>query len=210
MYSELLDLPLEILTALGAGYFGYITAYGGMRRGHSGQDIVFLSLAFSAIAMVIFGATETLIGESINDLGRALVASITVLATVSIAIFFRRFFRGWWYWFLRKINVHMDDGTHGAWDAILQIPRLGVSQLSVHTKDGRVLYMQRHLPYAGAPFDGMLFGSDGSVSMIVEEERMPDGTERKCGDILDSNWGTRITYIPADQIHRVNLRVIKP
>ena len=42
--------------------------------------------------------------------------------------------------------------------------------------------------------------------MAVEEEELPDGTTQERQGVL-SDWGARLTYIPADQISRVNIRL---
>ena len=81
-----------------------------------------------------------------------------------------------------------------------------VDQISVHLLDGRVLYLNDRPKYEGTPWDGLYLGGDGSVLMIVEEEKLPDGIEEERKGIC-SDWGTRLTYLPASQITRVNIRL---
>jgi len=43
--------------------------------------------------------------------------------------------------------------------------------------------------------------------MAVESEELPDGTEEIREAVRDDAWGTRMTYIPASEIARVNIRI---
>ena len=68
-----------------------------------------------------------------------------------------------------------------------------------------MLYQQEN-KYAEAHLGGMYLGSDGSIVMVVEHEDLPDGTTEERTAIRDATWGTRVTYIPASEIARVNIR----
>jgi len=82
-----------------------------------------------------------------------------------------------------------------------------VGQLSVHLKNGRVLYLHDRRAFLGCPWEGLYLGGDGSVIMAVESEELPDGTEEIREAVRDDAWGTRMTYIPASEIARVNIRI---
>ena len=43
--------------------------------------------------------------------------------------------------------------------------------------------------------------------MVVEEEDLQDGVEEIRSGVVDSFWGTRMTYIPASEVKRVNIRM---
>jgi len=197
MPPEYFNLPLEIQTALGGGYLAFAIAYAGLSDQYRATDIVFRTMAFGLISLMAFRLSQQLgpIGASALGVAAALVAGI-LWRVVGIRLVNR---------ILAGLGVHREDGTYSAWTALIQQPGLTVSQLSVHTKDGRILY-QNALHDPKAHLNGMYFGRDGSIVMVVEEEELPDGTEEVRTGVRGPEWNTRVTYIPADQITRVNLR----
>ncbi|MGR3495402.1 hypothetical protein [Citreimonas sp.] len=191
------QLPLGIQAALGFGYLAYITAYTGMRRAHSAQDAIFISLAFGSVSFLTFAVFEHLGGPS------ALLLSLA--AALATACLWRGVARNLWQRLILAVRVHRDDGLFHGWDAVVQT-KGEVGQVSVHTKDGRVLYLNDRKQYRTAPWQGLYLGGDGSVTMIVEEEELPDGsTETRSGILHDE--GARMTYIPASEVARVNIRI---
>ncbi|RAP39431.1 hypothetical protein BYZ73_20600 [Rhodovulum viride] len=196
--SEFFALSLSVQVAIGAGYLGYVTAYAGFRRDHDATDAVFISLAFASIATLAF-----LLVEKFGPVAAFLTA---FLASLICAGVWRRWGRRCWLWCMDKTGVHRDDGVHTTWSGIAQTDRR-VGQVSVHTEDGRILYLNDRSKYHGAAWDGLYLGGDGSVVMVVEEEELPNGTEETRSGISDEHWGTRLTYIPASQIRRVNIRM---
>lgn len=199
MMDELWQLPLGLQVSLGAGYLAYTTAYAGMRRDHAARDAVFISLAFSSVALLVFSYAVDLVGDAWS----CVAALSTALLTGAI---WRTVGRPSWQWLMSACGVHREDGLFHGWDAIVQTKRR-VGQATVHTKSGRVLHLLNRPEYRSAPWEGLYLGGDGSVTMIVEEEDLPDGQERKRETIRDSEWGDRMTHIPADQIERVEIRM---
>lgn len=196
--STLATLPIALQLGLGLGYLCYLVAYAGERRGHSSQDATFLSLAFGVPALVPLSAGA-------GPLVANLLAG-TFLA-FGLAILWRGWGRSRWRRFIAWIGLTRDDGLLHCWDGILNRPDLRSSQISVHTADGRILCLNDRHRYAAAPFEGLYLGSDGGILMVVEEEELPDGTVETRTGISDTDWGTRLTYIPPDQIRRVNIRM---
>lgn len=197
--NQFFDLSLSLQVALGSGYLGYTTAYAGFRRDHRVEDVLFISLAFASVAMLTFGFVEKSHG--------VLLASLSSFgASVIIAAFWRKWGRKAWLWATSSAGVHRDDGSHDAWNQIVQTDRR-VGQLSVHMKDGRVLYLSDRRKYDHCPWKGLYLGGNGAVVMVVEKEKDANGqlTDRK--GITDPEWGTRLTYLPASEIQRVNIRL---
>ena len=195
--ADLLNLPLEIQTALGGGFLAYALAYAGLNDRLTATDVVFRTLAFGLVALLTFRMllVQGPVTASLVAIGMALLAGMLWRMIGMRAV----------SWILRTLGVHGEDGIYSAWTALIQRPNLSVAQLSVHTKDGRILYQNQH-QYPEAPFGGIYFGRDGSILMVVEEEELADGTEEVRTGIQDAATGTRMTYIPADQITRVNIR----
>jgi len=198
MNSGFFELSLSIQVALASGYLAYITAYAGLRRGHATQDAIFISLVFSVVALLCF----ELIPIEPAYL-RAAMASASALVS---GIFWRKIGRPFWLWLMQKTGVHREDGVHAPWDVLVQTDRK-VGQISVHLKNGRVLYLHDRREFLGSPWEGLYLGGDGSVIMAVESEELPDGTEEIREAVRDDAWGTRMTYIPASEIARVNIRI---
>lgn len=114
------------------------------------------------------------------------------------------------------LGIHVDDGLGTAWEALIQYPDTRVTQIMVRLKDGTDLFCKDALRYAQTdkpPWAGLAdfcpkFGTDGAVVMVVEEEEEQNGDaplERTA--MVDDHFGCRMTYIPADQIERVEMRL---
>jgi hypothetical protein len=198
MESGFFDLSLSVQVALASGYLAYITAYAGLRRGHAPQDAIFISLAFSVVALLSF---------DVLPIEQAYLRSaIAAAAALLSGIFWRKIGRPVWLWSMRRLGVHREDGVHAPWDVIVQTTKK-VGQVSVHLKNGRTLCLNDRRNFAQAPWEGLYLGGDGSVIMAVEMEELPDGSEETRQGVTDADWGTRLTYIPASEIERVNIRM---
>lgn len=194
---DFIDLGTAVQISLGAGYLAYCTAYAGFRRHHQTRDTIFISLVFAAIASTIIS-----LAQSLGTIPAYILA--VVVSLVSAAVW-RWFARELWQKTMEASKIHREDGVETTWETLVQTKKI-VDQISVHLSDGRVLYLNDRPKYAGMPWNGLYLGGDGSVLMIVEEEELPDGTEEIRQGIC-SDWGTRLTYLPAAQITRVNLRL---
>lgn len=204
--SELFNLPLEVQIALGGGYLGYRVAYSGLQRGHSPTDATMLSLAFGLVGVAVFRLAGVLPGAWAIALG----IPAAVLATAAAGAAWRAKGRALAADLLQKARVHQDDGLYAAWDTLIQERGLSVTQARVITRDGRDLHCASVGRYRDGPGKGLILGCDGGIVMVVEEEEATDGEIDLDGPartaIVDPDWGTRLTYIPADMIARAELR----
>lgn len=199
MNAEVLNLPIGIQVALGSGYLAYVTAYAGLRRGHGPADTAFISLAFGLVGMVVFDRTGSLsIWQSV---------ALAVLAAVATGAIWRVWGARMWHRIVHGLRIHADDGTATAWDALIHKAGQTVQQVSVHTKDGRVLYLNDRHPYVLGPHRGLILGGNGDIVLVVEEERIPGTEGDEVRDGIVTRNGTRLTYIPAAEIARINMRV---
>ena len=198
MNNGFFELSLSVQVALASGYLAYITAYAGLRRGHATQDAIFISLVFSVVALLcfeLFPIEQTYL--------RAAAACVMALLS---GVLWRKAGRPSWLWLMRKTGVHREDGVHSPWDVVVQTDRK-VGQLSVHLKNGRVLFLNDRRNFLNAPWEGLYLGGDGSIIMAVEMEELPDGSEEIRQAVVDDAWGTRLTFIPSSEIARVNIRL---
>lgn len=197
---DFFELSLATQVALGAGFLAYALAYAGLREGHGTVDVVFITLAFAALASLTFGG-----GMAAGF--APFWASLGALSiTLMVAALWRRWARGWCLWLLSVARVHREDGAHRGWAVLVQSDCV-VSQASVHLKDGRTLYLNDRQKYLSAPWQGLYLGGDGSVILVVEEEERADGTEEARQGISDADHGARMTYVPAAEVVQVNLRM---
>lgn len=198
MNSGFFELSLSLQVALASGYLAYITAYAGLRRGHATQDAVFISLVFSVIALLSF---------ELFPIEQTYIRSAAACAAALLSgIIWRKAGRPSWLWLMRKTGIHREDGVHSPWDVVVQTDRK-VGQLSVHLKNGRVLFLNDRRNFLNAPWEGLYLGGDGSIIMAVEMEELPDGSEEIRQAVVDDAWGTRLTFIPSSEIARVNIRL---
>lgn len=206
--GELVLLLIWVQVAVGAGYLAYATAYAGLRRGHRTTDAVFITLAFAALSLIAFTIVQVSIADRMTAPARDVVAALgAAMMVLPAAALWRRWLREWWQGLMAKTSVHRDDGIYTGWDAAIQRD-VEVIQVSVHTTDGRVLYLNDRSKYDAAPWHGLYFGGDGSVIMVVEEEGLPDGTEEVREGVHDDTYGTRMTYLPPAMIRRINIRML--
>lgn len=192
------SLSLVTQVSLGSGYLAYLLAYAGLREHHNSLDAIFITLAYAAVASLGFWSAASA--------GPWLAAMAGAGSAMTAAALWRKWLRDICQRLLSIARVHRDDGLHRAWSAIVQTD-CKVGQASVHTKDGRVLYLNDRSLYSKSPWQGLYLGGDGSVVMVVEEEELPDGTTEVRQGVADDNFGVRMTYIPPDQVARVNLRM---
>lgn len=197
-FNDFFGLTLGVQVALGSGYLAYATSYAGFRKAHHTEDTVFISLAFGSLAFLVFN-TLAPCGQWCQSLGAFAVSLIA-------GCLWRGVLRGLWQQLISLIRVHREDGIFSPWDAIVQTRRR-VGQVSVHTKNGRVLHLIDRSLYSGTQWDGLYLGGDGGIAMVVQEEDLSDGTTEHREGISDPEWGTRLTYIPASEIERVNIRL---
>ena len=194
--EELYKLPVEFQIALAAGYMGAWITFLGIERQPRIIDITFRSL--------IFGLPPISLLRLLPDQELYVIIPSAIAMSVGLGCLWRGLGRRISHKVLAKLGI-ANDGLANVWTAIIQTPKLQVSQLSVHTKDGRILYQNEHR-YENALFGGMNLGSDGSILMVVDEEFIPDQGEENRTGIEDKLHGTRITYIPASEVARVNVR----
>ncbi|ADO42356.1 hypothetical protein [Ketogulonicigenium vulgare] len=193
---EFLELTLTLQVSLGAGYLAYAVAYAGYRKDHRAEDAIFITIAFSALAQLLF-----VVLEHAQFLPIISVPSV-FLTTIAAGALWRKFGMSFWQTLMRWSGVHRDDGNLRIWP-ILVHGNHEINQCQVYLKDGRVLNLLNGPAYIGQPWDGLLLGDDGSVLMVVENEYMPNGSVIEHGANFDAEWGTSLTYVPASEVSRV-------
>lgn len=198
--QALLDLPLETLVVLAAGYAGYRIAYSGKDKSHRPIDIALISLAFGLVAKVLFGVVEV---SEFNQIVRPIVAG---LGAALSAVFWRKWGEGWAQYLLRASEISYSDGTVSAWETIISSTRYKPSQLIVQKTNGSQLMCRSLNPYKSKPHGPCLYGEDGSIALYVTHYRADVSKKWEDIDVIDDDFGAVLTYIPSNRIDEIEIR----
>ena len=199
MEDKLLNLPWQIQLALGSGYLAYLIAYSGIRQHHTATDVTFRSFSFGLVA------TSFMIWVPLRPICLEVGAVVATLGTGAI---WRWKGMAWAKAALGITNITWADDIPTAWLSITAL-RTDVrpSQIAVDLDCGRTLFCEDTRRFKNAPFGPCVFGLDGSLALYVTAEMRSDGTWIEKSDVEDSHDGPRITYVPANSIKRVELRL---
>ena len=191
---------------------GYVTAYSGLRSGHTSRDAVLLTLVFGTVPALTWAFLTGRIGD--GDFLQVVVGGMALALAVLAGVIWRWRGRALWYLILNRLGIHVDDGLFNAWESLSQHPGMHVTQIMVRTKDGTELFCRDVLKHATArsAFSALakfspLLGNDGSIVMLVDEEETVEGKTTERTSPVSEEWGARLTYISSETIDRVEMRV---
>lgn len=129
-------------------------------------------------------------------------------ATVASGAFWRWRGMTWAKSIINFTDITWSDDIPSAWISITAVGTdVRPSQIAVDLNDGRTLVCDDTREFASAPFGPCVFGPDGSIAMYVTAERRSDGEWIETTDIHHHIDGSRITYVPASAISRIELRL---
>jgi len=106
---------------------------------------------------------------------------------------------------LRNGNTTWSDDSPSAWARLQENRKYPVSQISVLLIDGTWINCDETAIFNDVPWSPCVLGSSGDVLMYATSIKPKDGPDRPQTTTLHS-IGSRITYIPANQIARILLR----
>ncbi|WP_334467757.1 hypothetical protein [Arsenophonus sp. PmNCSU2021_1] len=197
--SSLLNLPWATLVTLASGYVGYFIANVGLKEHHKTVDITFSTLVFGLISATAY--------ESVAVYAvywSTLVALVTAIITGAV---WRKYGRRWMYKLMRALNISWSDGTHSAWQQLFGQIEYRATEVFVILKDGSGLLSRPLARFEGLPNGPFALGNTGDVILYVTHHSAPDSDEwREFAGVIDDSWGALATYIPAEQIARVEIR----
>jgi hypothetical protein len=201
MDTAVLNLPFAIQVSLGSGYAAYLLAFSGLRQHHTATDVIFRTIAFGLVATL---SIELCQKAGISEVVSAIVAF--ALAVISGALW-RAAIGPLFRQFSRKYLFAWSDDLPSAWLSVTaERTDLRPSQIVVELSDGRLLMCDDTRVYQRAPFECGVFGLDGSIAMYVTSEKPPSGDWFNHEAVLHQHEGANITFIPADNIRRVEIR----
>ena len=199
--DSLLSLPIDTLLLLASGYLGYRLAFTGKDREHKTTDVIFISAAFAAIAKAVM-----MIGSAAGSLAAGLF--LAAPASLLAAIIWRRWVSGWVFGILKNKQIMTHDRTETAWQSLIARDGNVIRQIVVHRTDGVSYMCKDFFHFKDMKPTPLLLGVDGSIAMPVSHWRDINETEWDTfDDVMDADWGDKITYIPASQIRSVAIRM---
>ena len=199
--DSLLSLPIDTLVLLAAGYLGYRLAFTGKDREHKTTDVIFISAAFAAIAKAVM-----MIGTACGatTAGLMLAAPVSLLA----AIIWRKWLGRMVFRALKATRTMTHDRTQTAWQSLIAHDSNTVRQIVVYRTDGVCYMCDDFFKFKDVKPTPLILGADGSVVMPVSHWRDADQTAwEEEQDVLLEGFGNALTYIPADQIKTVDIRL---
>ncbi|WP_457650975.1 hypothetical protein [Profundibacter sp.] len=199
--DSLLSLPIDTLVLLAAGYLGYRLAFTGKDREHKTTDVIFISAAFAAIAKAVMMIC-VVVGSPAAGLFLAAPASLLV------AIIWRRWVSEKVFGILKDKQIMTHDRTETAWQSLIARDGNVVRQIVVHRTDGTSYMCDDFFPFKDVAPSPLILGMDGSVVFPVSHWRdagKEEWTEER--DVVSKEWGNLLTYVPADQIKSIEMRL---
>ncbi|MCX9038956.1 hypothetical protein NLN82_23305 [Citrobacter portucalensis] len=198
--AKLLDLPWVTLVTLVTGYIGYFVANVGQKEHHQPVEITFSTLIFGLFSAMVYHAF-TWAGF---DTWTATFP--TVLYAFASGVYWRRYARKWMYKFLRDNDISWSDNTSSAWQKMFDQRGYFVSEVYVHLKNGTTLLSEHPGNFEGAPGGSLVLGAEKDLLLYATHiKRTPSGDWESL-EVKHDDWGVMATYIPADQIARVEIR----
>ena len=221
MNSDIWALPFEVQFILASGYAAYFFSYVGIREHHKTVEIVFIVFVYGLITKLCFGAAQailtnlfyenSLLGYLFNK-GTTIAFSATFafVVTVFAGYLWRRFGRDYARSLLRKSDYSWSDDDPTSWRTITSSTDFWFTQASVQLNDGTWLECKNAKEFVGEPHGPMTLGQNGDIALYVTDITAPN--RKKSTTVLhikDPDWGSRMTYIPSNQIKSLTFRLKK-
>lgn len=202
--ASLLNLPWATLVTLACGYIGYFIANVGLKEHHQPVEITFSTLIFGLFSAMVYHALTW------AGLDTWTATFPTVLYAFASGAYWRRYARKWMYKFLRDNDISWSDSTSSAWQAMFDQREHRVTEIFVYLKDGSGLLSRLPGDYEEWPNGPFTLGNKGDITLYVTHRRSIQGNEWvKHDGVVNDSWGALATYIPADQIARVDIRRVR-
>ncbi|HGB3471631.1 TPA: hypothetical protein ACIVB1_001921 [Salmonella enterica subsp. diarizonae serovar 61:l,v:z35] len=202
--ASLINLPWATLVTLASGYIGYFIANVGLKDHHKPIDITFSTLIFGLFAAMVYQAFVW------TGWGEYLATLLAVLYAFANGAWWRKYGRKWMYKFLRDHDISWSDSTSSAWQQMFGIIDYRCTELFIILKDGSGLRSSPLGRFEGLPNGPFTLGNNGDVILYVTHTSSSDSEDWiEYEAVIHHSWGDLATWIPADQIARVEVRRVK-
>lgn len=201
---QLTELPWATVLTIASGYSGYFLAHQGNRSHHQTADITFGTLAFGFPALVVFQSLQSLGQFPASGL---LWSFLGFLASVATGAAWSRNGRKRTDKLLRGLGATLSDDCPSAWAALGRDPSIISKQLSIKLINGDIYLSEDLSEFRDMPHGPCTIGGSGDVILYVTHIRYAgeaDFEELDQGDV--TLWGREATYLPKEQIARVDIR----
>ena len=193
----------EIQLVLASGYAAYFASYIGIREHHKPIEILFIVMVYGLATKFCFD----FVGELV---ARPVAASISFVATVLIGIVWRAWGRGVTRKLIRNTGYSWSDDDPSALHSITSSTDCWFTQVAVQTIDGTWLECRDTTSVSEEPNGPFIVGQTGDIALYVTDVTKPNDVKHSNqSSLLDPSWGSRMHYIPANQIMKVTFRLKK-
>lgn len=203
---SILNTPWTTVLTLASGYAGYFVAHVGLREHHQPVDQTFRVVFYGFWGLFAYVCLRSFIGID------ALSASILcVLFAALLGAAWRKWGKKTLTKMLRGGWVSLSDDVPTAWAALADVgEEVHVRQLKVCLIDGTLLFCKDLSAFNREPNLSCVLGGSGDILMHVTDIGKLDANGarvwKEVGGVKNDDFGTAITYIPKEQIARVELR----
>ncbi|HAT1684264.1 TPA: hypothetical protein I8Y21_005042 [Klebsiella oxytoca] len=204
--ASLIDLPWATLVTLASGYIGYFIANVGLKDHHKPIDITFSTLIFGLFAAMVYQAFIW------KGYGEYLATFSAVTTALINGACWRKYLRKFMYLILRKLDISWSDSTSSAWQQMFGLTDYRCTELFVILKDGSGLRSSPLVNFerlANGPF---CLGNSGDIILYITHYKPADRenwVEYDPEAVAHKSWGALASWVPADQIARVEIRRVK-
>lgn len=201
---QLTELPWATVLTLAAGYCGYFIAHQGNRSHHQAADVTFGTLAFGFWGLMTF---QMLLATERFNVGAVGASVGGFVASIALGAAWSSIGRRAADWALREIGATLSDDCPSAWAALGRDPDVNTNQISVKLINGDIYLSDDLRKFQGMPNGPCTIGGAGDVIMYVTHIQYANTDafiEIDAGDV--DEWGHEATYIPRDQIARLEVR----
>jgi hypothetical protein len=190
--QSLLNLPIQTLAVLTAGYLAYRIAYGGHAKGHATIDVVFLTLVFALIGKLGYSAASPSIFAPL----------VAIAPAVVCAAIWRMFLGDWVGDLLYRTGINCTDRHVSSWDSVRLHSAFKPKRVVLVLDDNSRVSSELG-QFEDRAHGPCVFGDDGSVSMFVTGMQDAPGESWDDIDPSEMEGSTCMTYYPAQRIKEI-------
>lgn len=201
--TDLLALTLDMQIALVAGYLGFSAATAGLKHGLRTEDGVFQILVYALPAALILQFDP-------ESYYRPAAMVLAVGASYGMGLIWRRWLQKRWLEFLYNRGLTTEDSRPSVIDTIIHNQEVEWSQISVMLSDGTKYDLAHPENFTEALTKPVIIDKEGSIALYADHMAKPGEQLKALDHIQDGEYGDLLTYIPASQIKRLQIRLRRP
>lgn len=200
-----INAPWTTILMLASGYAAYFVAHVGVREHHQSIDQVFRVVFYGFWGMFAYAVAIS------SGLGMLSASAICMAFSVALGAAWRRLGKSLLGKIFRATRISMSDDIPTAWAALSDVGEdVNVSQLKVRLVDGTMMFCRDLSVFRQAPNGPCVLGGKGDVLMYVTDIGKKNAKNRTVwtpvSGVHDEYYGYSMTYIPREQVARVELR----